>query len=56
MSLTKKSVKSYCNYFFSMDFFKKIAYQTKQTVYNLKKTLLDDYLIQQMKHASIPFA
>lgn len=36
--------------------FKKIAYQTKQTVYSLKNSLLDDYLIQQMKHASITFA
>lgn len=36
--------------------FKKIAYQTKQTVYNLKNSLLDDYLIQQMKHAAITFA
>ena len=35
--------------------FKKIAYQTKQTVYSLKNSLLDDYLIQQMKHASITF-
>lgn len=36
--------------------FKKVAYQTKQTVYSLKISLLDDYLIQQMKHASITFA
>lgn len=36
--------------------FKKVAYQTQRTVYNLKQSLLDEYLIQQMKQATIPFA
>ena len=36
--------------------FKKVAYQTKQTVYRLKNSLLDEYLIQQIKYPSITFA
>ncbi len=35
---------------------KEIAYQTKRTVYDLKNRLLDDYLIQQLKHPTIQFA
>ena len=35
---------------------KKIAYQTKKTVYALKNSLLDEYLIQQLKQATITFA
>lgn len=35
---------------------KKAAYQTKKTVYNLKNSLLDEYMTLQMKSATIPFA
>jgi hypothetical protein len=35
---------------------KEVAYQTKRTIYDLKKSLLDDYLIQQLKHPTIKFA
>jgi hypothetical protein len=35
---------------------KEVAYQTKRTVYDLKNSLLDDYLIQQLKHPTIKFA
>ncbi len=35
---------------------KQVAYQTKKTVYQLKQQLIDDYLIQQLKQPSIPFA
>ncbi len=36
--------------------FKKAAYQTKKTVYNLKNSILDEYMSQQMNSATIPFA
>ena len=35
---------------------KEVAYQTKRTIYDLKNSLLDDYLIQQLKHPTIKFA
>lgn len=35
---------------------KELAYQTKRTVYNIKNSLLKDYLIQQLKHPTIKFA
>ncbi len=35
---------------------KELAYQTNRTVYDLKRRLLDDYLIQQLKHPTIAFA
>ena len=36
--------------------FKKVAYQTQKTVYNLKKSLLDEYMIQQLNQSTISFA
>jgi hypothetical protein len=36
--------------------FKKIAYQTQKTVYNLKKSLLDEYMVQQLNQSTISFA
>jgi hypothetical protein len=35
---------------------KELSYQTRKTVYNLKHSLLDDYLIQQLKNPDIKFA
>lgn len=35
--------------------FKELAYQTKQTVYQLKHTLLSDYLKQQLRNPTIVF-
>ena len=35
---------------------KEVAYQTKKTVYDIKNSLLHDYLIQQLKHPNIKFA
>jgi hypothetical protein len=35
---------------------KKLAYQTGKTIYTLKYGLLDEYLIQQLKHPAIKFA
>lgn len=35
---------------------KELAYQTGKTIYHLKDGLLDDYLIQQLKHPTIKFA
>jgi len=35
---------------------KEIAYQTKRTIYDLKNSLLDDYLIQQLKPPTNKFA
>ena len=35
---------------------KLLAYQTGQTVYQLKQRLWSDYLIQQLKNPSIPMA
>ena len=35
---------------------KKIAYQTQKTVYTLKYSLLDDYLIQELKQPKLAFA
>jgi len=35
---------------------KELAYQTSRTIYDLKHRLLDDYLIQQLKHPTIIFA
>lgn len=34
-------------------FLKKIAYQTKQTVYQIKKNLLKNYLIQELQNPAI---
>ena len=36
--------------------FKKVAYQTQKTVYNLKKSLLDEYMVQQLNQSTISFA
>ena len=36
--------------------FKRVAYQTEKTVYQLKQQLMDDYLIQQLKRPAILFA
>lgn len=36
--------------------FKRVAYQTQKTVYQLKQQLLDDYLIRQLKHPTLAFA
>jgi hypothetical protein len=36
--------------------FKKVAYQTQKSVYNLKKSLLDEYMIQQLNQSTISFA
>lgn len=36
--------------------FKKVAYQTQKTVYNLKKSLLDQYMVQQLNQSTISFA
>jgi len=36
--------------------FKITAYQVQRSVYQLKQSLLDDYLIQQLKHPAIAFA
>jgi hypothetical protein len=35
---------------------KELAFQTGKTIYALKYGLLDEYLIQQLKHPSIKFA
>jgi len=36
--------------------FKKVAYKTSKTVYQIKQQLLDDYIIQQLKQPIIRFA
>lgn len=36
--------------------FKRVAYQTRKTVYQLKKQLLDNYILLQLNQPSIPFA
>lgn len=36
--------------------FKRVAYQTQKTVYQLKQQLLDDYIIQQLQQPTIAFA
>lgn len=36
--------------------FKRIAYKTNTTVYQLKHQLLDDYLLLQLKHPTSAFA
>jgi hypothetical protein len=36
--------------------FKKVAYATQKTVYQIKQTLLDNYIIQELKNPTIKFA
>jgi hypothetical protein len=36
--------------------FKRIAYQTAETVYQLKQQLLDDYLRKELTNPSLTFA
>lgn len=36
--------------------FKKVAYNTKTTVYQLKQNLLDNYIVQELRSPTIKFA
>jgi hypothetical protein len=53
ISFSVVAVKLYCLCYFSLAQLKDIAYQTGQTIYQIKYALLSDYLIQQLKRPNI---